>query len=63
MATIPAMRSSSWYSASVTDEMIRRTFFSNFTFLSAGLPRISARVTGRGSFSKARKSATKFLPP
>ena len=35
MATIPAIRRSSWYSASVTGEMISLTFFNSFTLRSA----------------------------
>ena len=61
MATIPAIRNNSWYSASLNGEIMRRTALSSFTFRKAGLPRISASVTGRGSFSYARKSATQIL--
>src|SRR6267142_1643649 len=61
VATIPAMRRISWYSVSLIIETISRTFFRSFIFFSAGLARSSASVTCRGSFSKARKSATKFF--
>ena len=62
MATIPDIRNNSWYSSSLIAEMSSRTFFSSFIFLTAGFALISANVTGRGNFSYARKSATRFFP-
>jgi hypothetical protein len=62
VGTIPAIFRSSWYSASLMAEISSLTFFSNFIFLSAVFARISSSVTCRGSFSNARKSATRFLP-
>src|SRR6267143_7260653 len=61
VATIPAMRRISWYSVSLIVETISRTFFTSFILFSAGLARSSASVTCRGSFSNARKSATRFF--
>ena len=62
IATIPAIRNNSRYSCSLSGEIINRTFFINFTLRKAGFPRISCNFTGRGNFSNARKSATRFLP-
>src|ERR1035438_1483588 len=62
VATIPAIRKISKYSASVIAEMSNRTFLSIFTFFSAVFALSSANVTCRGSLSNARKSATRFFP-